>query len=142
MGDLRYRPMTAADLPAATALWAQAEGVELAEGDRPEQLAAYLKRNRGLSFVAEPVAATALAGAVLAGHDGRRGLLYHLAVAPDQRRRGIGRALVERAVAALRADGVERVLILVARDNDAGRDFWARHGWETLASAEPMGRNL
>ncbi len=142
MGDLRYRPMTETDLPAAVALWAQAEGVELAEGDRPEQLAAYLKRNPGMSFVVERIAAAGLAGAVLAGHDGRRGLLYHLAVAPDQRRRGIGRELVERAVAALRADGVERVLILVARDNDAGRDFWARQGWETLASAEPMGRNL
>ena len=142
MGELLYRTMTAADLPAAAALWAQAEGVELAEGDRPEQLAAYLKRNPGMSFVAERVGAAGLAGAVLAGHDGRRGLLYHLAVAPDQRRRGIGRALVERAVAALRADGVERVLILVERGNDAGRDFWQRQGWETLTSAEPMGRNL
>ncbi len=142
MGDVRYRPMTAADLPAATALWAEAEGVELAEGDRPEQLVAYLKRNPGMSFVAERIGAAGLAGAVLAGHDGRRGLLYHLAVAPEYRRRGIGRGLVERAVAALRADGVERVLILVARGNDAGRDFWQRQGWETLESAEPMGRNL
>lgn len=132
--------MLASDLPAARALWAGTEGVELAEGDSLAELAAYLQRNPGLSFVATH--GNHLAGALLAGHDGRRGFLYHLAVDRNQRGAGIGTALVDHAIAALKSAGVVRVLILVACDNQAGRAFWARRGWESLTFAEPMGRNL
>lgn len=134
------RPMTAADLPPARALWETAEGVELAEGDSLPELTTYLARNPGASQVAER--AGAIVGALLAGHDGRRGLIYHLAVARDHRGRGTGRELVHRALAVLRTQGVRRVLILVARDNDAGRAFWRRSGWETLELAEAMGIDL
>jgi ribosomal protein S18 acetylase RimI-like enzyme len=132
--------MTEADLPAACALWSTAEGVELAEGDSLPELAAYLRRNPGASQVA--LQGDQLVGAVLAGHDGRRGIIYHLAVAPTARRHGLGRALVERSLAVLRAGGMRRVLILVARDNPAGREFWIRSGWEPLEFAEPMGRDI
>ena len=136
-----YRPLHSADLPAARALWAAAEGVELAEGDSPAELERFLRRNPDLSQAAVD-AAGRLVGAVLAGHDGRRGLLYHLAVAPDCRGCGIGRELAGRALAALRGAGLVRVLILVARDNDAGRLFWLRQGWEPLDFAEPLARDL
>lgn len=134
------RAMTEADLPAACAVWSTAEGVELAEGDSLPELAAYLRRNPGASQVA--LQGGRLVGAVLAGHDGRRGIVYHLAVAPAARRLGLGRELVERSLAVLRTAGIRRVLILVARDNHAGRDFWIRSGWEPLEFAEPMGRDL
>jgi ribosomal protein S18 acetylase RimI-like enzyme len=134
------RPMTERDLPAATRLWSTAEGVELAEGDSTEELTCYLRRNAGGSFVA--LAGEQLVGAVLAGHDGRRGFLYHLAVATDRQGAGIGRALVGSSVAALKAAGIVRVLIFVARDNRRGRSFWTKQGWEPLDSAEPMGLNL
>jgi ribosomal protein S18 acetylase RimI-like enzyme len=132
--------MTAADLPPARQLWIETEGVELAEGDSVEDLKRYLLRNPGMSFVA--VAGERLVGAVLAGYDGRRGLLYHLAVARDQRGAGIGRALVERLLAALKNAGAVRMLILVARDNPAGEKFWSKQGWEALTFAEPMGLDL
>ncbi len=139
-GPIVYRPLESADLPAARALWAQADGVELAEGDSPADLARFLARNPGLSQVA--CDDTGLVGAVLAGHDGRRGLLYHLAVAGSARGHGIGRELAARAVAGLRAAGIARVLILVARDNAAGRAFWVKQGWEPLDFAEPLGLDL
>lgn len=137
---VQLRPMTPADLPAARQLWADAEGVELAEGDSPEQLAAYLQRNPAMSYVATE--GSDVVGAVLAGHDGRRGFLYHLAVAPRVRQGGVGRALVARSVAALKAAGVVRVLILVARDNAGGKSFWEKCGWESLSAAEPLGLDL
>lgn len=134
------RAMTPADLPAALALWSAAEGVSVAEGDSPEELARYLQRNPGASQVAVEIGV--LVGAVLAGHDGRRGFLYHLAVAPECRGRGHGRVLAARALSVLREAGVRRVLILVARDNPAGRAFWLRCGWEGMEFAEPMGIDL
>lgn len=137
--ELTYRPLTAGDLPAARLLWSQAEGVELSEGDELNELVGYLARNPDLSFAA--FAGPRLVGAVLGGHDGRRGYLYHLAVAPDQRGGGIGRELVERSLAGIRAHGIRRALILVAEGNDGGARFWSRVGWEGF-TAGVMGIDL
>ena len=71
----------------------------------------------------------ALVGAVLGGHDGRRGYLHHLAVAPAERGRGLGRQLVDACVDELRALGIGKVNIFVYADNDAGRAFWRATGW-------------
>jgi N-acetylglutamate synthase len=137
---LLFRPMAVSDLSAVRELWDKAEGVELSEGDTAEELTRYLERNPDMSFVA--MLGEEIIGAVLAGHDGRRGFMYHLAVAPDHQGRGAGRALVGRAVDALRAAGVVRVLILVRHDNSRGMEFWAKQGWETLEHAGAMGINL
>lgn len=133
-------PLEVKDLPAALELWRRAEGVEIAEGDSPEALARYLARNPGISQAA--FVGDSLVGAVLAGHDGRRGFLYHLAVEPRFQNIGVGRALVERAVTLLEAQGLRRALILVAHNNDSGADFWSRRGWEKMDFARPMGRDL
>jgi len=132
--------MTEADLPAARVLWAETEGVELAEGDSPVELAGYLRRNPGMSQVA--CSGEQLVGAVLAGHDGRRGLIYHLAVSREQRGKGLGRKLTDQSIAAFKAAGVVRGLILVSRDNPTGEQFWSRQGWEPLTFAQPMGLDL
>ncbi len=133
--------MTPADIAEARQLWAAAEGVELAEGDEPAEIARYLERNPGLSTVATD-ASGRLVGAVLCGHDGRRGFVYHLAVAPAERRRGLAAAMMKRSLAELKAAGVRRVLLLVAADNLHGREFWRRSGWEDLSLASPMGIDL
>lgn len=136
----RFRAMTAADLPAARRLWAAVDGVELAEGDSLAELRRYLRRNPGMSQVA--TTGDRLTGALLAGHDGRRGFLCHLAVVRKARGAQIGRTLVARALAALQAAGIRRALILVARNNAVGRKFWHRQGWEPLRFAQPMGHDL
>ncbi len=79
---------------------------------------------------------------MLAGHDGRRGFLYHLAVVPELRRKGVGQRLVAASLAALKAANVVRVLILVSRDNQLAAQFWSKRGWEPLTFAAPMGINL
>jgi len=138
--NVTVRIMLETDLTAAIALWSASEGVELAEGDHPDELRRYLRRNPQTSFVT--CQGNALVGAVLGGHDGRRGFLYHLSVAPGSRGHGLGRLLVDQSLASLRAEGISRVLILVARDNKHGAAFWRKHRWEALDFAEPMGIDL
>jgi N-acetylglutamate synthase len=137
---VRIREFHINDYDAAVRLWRRVEGVEIAEGDSREDLARYLLRNPGLSRVAEDGAN--MVGVALCGHDGRRGLIYHLAVEPAYQQQGLGRGLVEECLDALRPLGLERVLILVAADNALGRSFWRRSGWEDIPGAVVMGIDL
>ncbi len=89
MSTIRTREFVIDDYEKAVTLWNLVEGVEVAEGDSKEEIRAYLLRNPGLSRVAEE--SGAIIGAVLCGHDGRRGLIYHLAVAPAHHGKGIGK---------------------------------------------------
>ena len=121
------RAMLEEDIPAALALWQELPGIGLRAADTPAALTRYLRRNPGCSFVALGGAGE-LAGVSLAGHDGRRGYLHHVAVAEAFRGRGIGRTLYERCAAALGAEGVEKINLLVKADNAAGLAFWKRVG--------------
>lgn len=112
---------------AVLALWQSTEGLTLRDADSREAIERYLARNPGLSFVA--FEADTLTGAVLCGHDGRRGYLHHLAVAPSHRRRGIGSALAERCLQALAEQGIFKCHVFVRADNPEARAFWQRAGW-------------
>jgi len=125
--DYAIRPFTMADYAAAYALWQATEGIGLSSADRPEAIARYLQRNPGLSFVA--YRGDVLIGAVLCGHDGRRGYLHHLAVAPEHRRRGIGRALVEHCLRALANEGIAKCHLFVLRQNEKAIHFWQHLQW-------------
>ena len=137
----QIRDMTETDIDAARRLWAGADGVEVGEGDSPEDLVRYLRRNPGSSTVATD-ADGRLVGAVLCGHDGRRGFVYHLAVARELRGQGVGRAIMQRSLSRLKEHGILRVLLLVSADNPGGRSFWLREGWENMPYAKPMGIDL
>jgi ribosomal protein S18 acetylase RimI-like enzyme len=121
------RPMTETDIPAALALWQGMTGIGLREADSPPALTRYLRRNPGTSFVAVAESGELL-GVSLAGHDGRRGYLHHVAVAVVHQKRGIGRQLVEACLAALKREGIEKVNFWVKADNPAGLAFWYRLG--------------
>jgi ribosomal protein S18 acetylase RimI-like enzyme len=121
------RPMVEEDIPAALVLWQGMPGIGLREADSPPALARYLRRNPGTSFVAVADGGE-LVGVSLAGHDGRRGLLHHVAVAVSHRKNGIGRRLVDACLAALKAEGIEKVNLWVKADNAAGLAFWNRVG--------------
>jgi len=119
--------MTMADYEEAMALWQRTEGMGLRPADAPEHIARYLERNPGLSFVARE--GDRLVGTVLCGHDGRRGYLQHLAVDRAYRRQGIGRALVERVLEALRAQNINKCHLFVIKENEAAIAFWQHIGW-------------
>ena len=119
--------MTRADYDEVIALWRICEGIGLSAADERDAIGAYLTRNPGMGFVA--VAGGQIVGAVLAGHDGRRGYLHHLAVTPTWRHRGIGRALVDASLDRLKAAGLQKCNLLLYARNKAGRAFWEKHGW-------------
>jgi ribosomal protein S18 acetylase RimI-like enzyme len=118
------RPFVAADHAQALALWRRTPGVGLSAADAEQPVAAFLARNSGLSFVAQ--AGPRLVGTILCGHDGRRGMIYHLAVDTDHRRQGLASALLAASIAGLRALGIEKAHLTVFRNNPEGLAFWAR----------------
>ena len=134
---IKIHPMVIGDYGEIMRLWRNTEGVGLSEGDEKSGIRLYLRRNPGLCFVARDGAGK-LIGAVLCGHDGRRGFLYHLAVARTMQNQGIGRALVDKCVAALRSEGIRKCTILVYANNEKGKQFWRNLGWKERADLEPM----
>ncbi len=124
------------DYRAVIALWRRTEGVGLNESDTRRAIAAYLRHNPRMSFVAERDGR--IIGAVLCGHDGRRGYLHHLAVAKRYRHRGIGRQLVNACLAKLRKADIPKCNILIFADNAAGMKFWAHTGWKLRTELQVM----
>ena len=139
-GNIGTREFTINDYDAAVELWQRVEGLEIAEGDDRVSIAQFLARNPGLSRVATN--GSAIVGVALCGHDGRRGRVYHLAVAPPYQGRGLGKRLLDECLMGLRRTGVKRVIIMVADDNLRGREFWKRCGWEEIPGATMMGIDL
>ena len=139
-GDIETREFAIDDYDAAVALWKRVEGVEIAEGDDREGVAQFVERNAGLSRVATD--GLTIVGVAFCGQDGRRGHIYHLAVDPNYRGRGVGKRLVDECLEGLRRLGLKRANIMVATDNPRGREFWSKCGWEELDGAIGMGIDL
>lgn len=131
---MNYRCMAMADYERCVALWQGADGVKLRGADSAEGIAKYLARNPGLSFVAEH--AGQLIGTVMAGHDGKRGYVQHLAVVPTHRRQGIARKLVELSLSALAQAGIVKSHISILTDNEDCKAFWLAQGWHRRTDIE------
>ena len=134
----QLRAMAAADYDAAIALWNACEGVRANE--TREEFGRILERNPGLCSVIWR--GDELAAAVLCCHDGRRGYFYHLGVALNCRKLGLGRVLVEHCLAQLTALGIRRCTIFLIVDNEAGEAFWKRTGWRERTDLKVMARDL
>jgi len=124
---MHIEEMTIGDYDEVLSLWRSTEGIGLSAADEPGPIEAYLRRNPGSSFVARE--GGRVLGAVLCGHDGRRGYLYHLAVAPEARGKGVGKALIGRGIAELTRQGIQKCHVFVIGENQAGRGFWASREW-------------
>lgn len=122
------RKMQIGDYDGVYALWLSCKGMGLNNlDDSREGIARYLTRNPDTCFVAEE--GGSLIGAIMAGHDGRRGFIYHTAVHPLHRRRGAARALVNAALDALKAEGITKIALVVFDRNEAGNAFWEKLGF-------------
>lgn len=126
---MKIAKMTIKDYKEVLLLWQSTEGIGLHKwSDSRKAVAKYLRRNPGLSLVARDE--KKIIGAVLCGHDGRRGHLYHLAVARPYRKNGVARALVSEALSKLAAVGIYRCTICAFTENLAGRRFWKHIGFK------------
>ena len=108
-------------------LWNLSEGIGLSSADSRKNIQSFLDRNLGMSFVAHDN--NLLVGAVLCGHDGRRGYIHHLAVHPDYRNQNIGRMLAERCLIALKSIGIQKSHLFIFNNNQIGIEFWKKLGW-------------
>jgi putative acetyltransferase len=133
----KFRP---SDLDSAIELWSKSDGVGLNESDTRDALLRFLARNPGLSAVV--VSPTELIGAILCGHDGRRGTIHHLAVAPAYRRQGVGSRLLEYCLSRLQEAEIPRCNLFLYDDNEVGRRFWESHGWRATDTWKTWQRRL
>lgn len=132
-------PMKVQDYDEVAALWRATEGIGLNdETDSREGIASYLTRNPAISHVARHQGR--IVGAVLCGHDGRRGYLHRLAVARPWRNRGIASALVEVCLAKLASIGIPKCNIFLFADNQLGRAFWNHVAWVERADLKVLQR--
>ncbi len=110
------------------ALWQSCPGMGLNNlDDAREGIEKFLLRNPETCFVAED--GDRIVGVILAGNDGRRGYIYHTAVSPARRGEGIGRALAEAALEALRRLGINKVALVAFKRNESGNAFWEKMGF-------------
>lgn len=128
------------DYDAVLALWRSAgPGIHVGASDTREEIARKLARDPDLFLVAEVDGR--IVGTVLGGFDGRRGLVYHLAVAMDCRRQGLGQALMVELETRLRDRGCRKVYLLVTPDNVRVTDFYRRLGWQAMP-VQIMGKEI
>ena len=122
------RSMTIEDYPAVKALWRSIRGFGIRSiADSEEGVRRFLNRNPGISVVAEQDCE--LVGAILCGHDGRRGCLYHVCVREKNRMQGIGKAMVVFCMEALKKEQINKVSLIAFTKNDVGNAFWKQIGW-------------
>ncbi len=119
------------DYEAVRSLWEMcAPGIQISVTDDYDGLRHKLERDPQLFIVA--VDDDKMIGSVIGGYDGRRGLVYHLAVLPDYRRRGIARRLMETLEERFKALGCYKYYLLVTRENAAALAFYRSFGCEPM----------
>lgn len=112
-----------ADYEEVYQLWKNTPGMGLNNiDDSREGIEQYVKRNPTTCFVATNN--QEIVGAILSGHDGRRGFIYHLAVSMSFRMQGIGKKLVDAAINALEKEGIHKVALVAFSENIIGNSFW------------------
>ena len=108
---MTVRTMTIDDYEGVKELWLSIRGFAIRSlDDSREGVARFLVRNPSSSVVA--VEDGRIVGAILCGHDGRRGCLYHVCVAEEYRMRGIGRQMVVFCMEALKAEQINKVSLI------------------------------
>ena len=125
---MTIRTMTSEDYDGVYALWMTIKGFAIRSiDDSKEGVERFLNRNPGISVVAEEDGK--IIGAILCGHDGRRGCMYHVCVDPDYRLKGIGKSMVVFAMEALKKEKINKVSLIAFTKNDIGNAFWKEIGW-------------
>lgn len=128
MGKYEIREMTVEDFDQVHELWMEISGFGIRSmDDSREGVERFLKRNPGCSVAA--VQDGRIVGSILCGHDGRRGCLYHVCVRKENRKQGIGKAMVVFAMEALKRERINKVSLIAFTKNDIGNAFWKEIGW-------------
>jgi N-acetylglutamate synthase len=110
-------------------LWKNTAGVGLSgKDDSKKSIKKFLERNPNTCFVAKYNGN--IIGTIMAGNDGRRGIIYHLMVKPEYRKKGIGKKLLQRAENGLKKEGIRKIMMFVFKRNKTGNIFWENNGYK------------
>ena len=110
-------------------LWKNTDGVGLSgKDDSKKSIKKYLEKNPNTCFVAKYDGK--IIGTIMAGNDGRRGIIYHLMVKPEYRKKGIGKKLLKKAESSLKKEGIRKIMIFVFKKNKTGNTFWENNGYK------------
>lgn len=121
--------MTVEDYENVSSLWMTIKGFGIRSiDDSKEGVERFIKRNPTTSVVAEEDGK--IVGAILCGHDGRRGTLYHVCVHENYRRRGVGKAMVVFCMEALKKEHINKVSLIAFKTNQIGNSFWHHESWD------------
>ncbi len=122
------RRMTIDDYEQLYTLWMSIEGFGIRSiDDSKEGIDRFIKRNPTTSVVAETDGK--IVGSILCGHDGRTGYFYHVCVASDYRKKGIGKSMARFCMDALKDEGINKVSLIAFTKNFVGNSFWRELGW-------------
>lgn len=133
--------MTINDYDNVYKLWISTPGMGLNElDDSREGIEKYLERNPKTCFVA--LKGNTIVGAIISGHDGRRGYIYHTAVAISHRKQGIGKALINAVLKELSNERINKVALVVFSKNEIGNSFWEKCGFKTRDDLDYRNKNI
>ena len=125
---MQIRKMLISDYDNVHNLWLNTPGMGLnTTDDSKPGIEKYLLRNPNTCFVVEMD--NEIIGVILSGHDGRRGLIYHMAVKASKQGQGIGDTLLQYATEALKNEGISKVYAIVFKKNETGNSFWEKRGF-------------
>lgn len=126
--EIQIREMDISDYENVRALWMTICGFGIRSiDDSKEGVARFLRRNPSASVVA--LDKDRIVGAILCGHDGRRGCFYHVCVHEQYRKQGIGTSMAVFAMKALQKEQINKVSLIAFKENEVGNHFWKRAGW-------------
>lgn len=138
---MQIRCASESDYDGMYGLWMNTKGMGMRSlDDSREGITRFLRRNPSTCFVAEE--GDCIIGAILCGNDGRRGYIYHTAVAETYRKQGIAKALVGAVLEALKSEGIYKAALVCFKTNELGNAFWEGTGWELREDLNYYNRKL
>ena len=130
-----------ADYEQVYQLWMGIEkGVHVGRSDTPAEIEKKITRDPDLFLVAEED--DRIIGSVIGGYDGRRGLIYHLALSASHRSTGLGSRLMNEVESRLRTKGCLKCYLLVTIDNPEAEDYYGHRGWQFMDQVHLFGKEL
>ncbi|GAF36305.1 GNAT family N-acetyltransferase [Lentilactobacillus farraginis] len=135
------RKMKVSDYASAYALWESVPGMNLASLDNSEQgIAKVVNQNPDLCFVA--IDGETVVGTALGGTDGRKGYLYHVAVAKAYQGRHLATKLIRKVTAGFKKQGIAKIGLFVVIGNETGKNFWKHQGFKERPDIEYLDLDL